>query len=90
MSWSEGGRLPSARKISQSIMAVLLLDTGANNGSGTSLIKNSTSSQGLKSPGDKVVLSCVRFPTTMLTMQRHCHRYPEKCSIRFNYNETCG
>ena len=61
MSWSEGGRLPSARKISQSIVAVLLLDTGANTGNGTSLIKTSTSSLGLKSPGNKVVLSCVRF-----------------------------
>ena len=42
-------------------MAVLLLDTGANTGTGISLIKNSTSSLGLKSPGNKVVLSCVRF-----------------------------
>ena len=41
--------------------AVLLLDTGANTGTGTSLIENSTSSLGLKSPGNKVVLSCVRF-----------------------------
>ena len=61
MSWSEGGRLPSALKISQSIVAVLLIDTGANTGTGTSLIKTSTSSLGLKSPGNKVVLSCVRF-----------------------------
>ena len=49
--------------------ALLLLDTGANTGTGTSLIKNSTSSLelkslgslGLKSLGNKVVLSCVRF-----------------------------
>ena len=61
MSWSEGGRLPSARKISQSIVAVLLIDTGTNTSTGTSLIKTSTSSLGLKSPGNKVVLSCVRF-----------------------------
>ena len=61
MSWSEGDRLPSARKISQSIVAVLLIDTGANTSTGTSLIKTSTSSLGLKSPGNKVVLSCVRF-----------------------------
>ena len=61
MSWSEGGRLRSARKISEGIVAVLLLNTGANTGTGTSLIKNSTSSLGLKSPGNKVVLSCVRF-----------------------------
>ena len=52
---------PRERKISQSTVAVLLLDTGANTGTGTSLIKNSTSSLGLKSPGNKVVLSCVCF-----------------------------
>lgn len=61
MSWSEGARVPSARKISQSIVAVLLLETGANTGIGTSVIKNSTLSLGIKSPGNKVVLSCVRF-----------------------------
>ena len=43
------------------IVAVLLLDTGANTGTGTNLIEKSTSSLGLKSPGNKVDLSCVRF-----------------------------
>ena len=61
MSWSEDGRLRSARKISEGIVAVLLLNTGANTGTGTSLIKNSTSFLGLKSPGNKVVLRSVRF-----------------------------
>ena len=50
MSWSEGGRLPSVSKISQSTVA--------------QLFSYSTQAQtpvGLKSPGNKVVLSCVRF-----------------------------
>ena len=70
--------------------AVLLLDTGTNIGTGTSLIKTSTSSLGLKSPGNKVVLSCVRFcyhdaddAETVVDIQK-------SVVYRFNYNETCS
>ena len=90
MSWSEGGRLRSARKISEGIVAVPLLNKGANTGTGTSLIKNSTSSLGLKSPGNKVVLSCVRFSYHDADDAETVVDIQKSVVYRFNYNETCG
>ena len=70
--------------------AVLLLDTGANTGTGTSLIKTSTSSLGLKSPGNKVVLSCVLFSYHDADDAETVVDIQKSVVYRFNYNETCG